>query len=65
MTKHNHALLPIVQSQPSKVPVLHTKYLVSLLGPGEDPDDPYYAGDIYGERVKQETTKAKEWREET
>lgn len=59
-------ILPTVQPAkhpPSPTQVLHIKYLVTLLGPDEeDPDDPYYAGDIYKEKLTEE---AKKWRAET
>lgn len=42
--------------------ILHSQYLVSLLPPGSEPDEPYYAGDIYEEDL---TPYARNWRNET
>lgn len=66
MAKQN--VLPIAQPPPAPVSVLHTKYLVSLLGPDdEDPDNPFYAGDIYNQTLPKApvTKEAEQWRKET
>lgn len=54
---------PKQKSNRVETDLLHPKYLVALLPPDQDPDRPYYRGDIYEKGVTTKT--AKEWGDET